>query len=727
MLKRNGMCLFGRWALGITLGLATEFPATAEEQPAPPPFTLQIRHLIPAPSDPAQWPLFREELRTWRQAQREALKYDDRHYRRPEFAWGPSNYVCYFAMMCDETFYDPVRGEYVPERLADYGKREYGGFDSIIYWHAYPRIGFDARNQFDFFRDMPGGLDGLRRLTARFHARNIKVFIPYKPWDVGTRREGKSDLDALVEMVAAINADGIFLDTWPAGWGELRSRLDEARPGVVLEPELGLPLPRVADHHMSWAQGFGDSPVPGVLMLKYFERRHIQHNVSRLNKDQSPGLQSAWMNGSGMVVWENVFGAWGGWNPRDRSILRSMTPIQRRYTPLFSGEGWTPLVETLASNVYASLWEGNGLRLWTLCNRDTQPKTGPLMRVPHRPGDRYFDLVRGIELTVRPTDEGVVLEGEIEPRWIGCFLATPQADRGLRRFLQQQAEVYRRREASTDFPVRSERLKPVERTRFYTPADLPEGMAVIKGGEVEIAVTFTPREGGTYQTPHRRKVRLTPYAVDVTPVTNEQFEKFLRATGYKPRHAHNFLKHWTDGKIPEGKKDHPVVYVDLEDARAYARWAGKRLLTEEEWQYAAQGPAALKYPWGNEMLPGRCNDGSTTQDTTSVWAYPEGRSPFGCYDLCGNTWEWTESERSDGRTRFCIIRGGSYFKAHGSGWYTDGGPMPTHHAAKFLLMWPGLDRCATIGFRCAVDFLPDEDAPPVPQTDAKTWIGDTGT
>jgi len=170
-----------------------------------------------------------------------------------------------------------------------------------------------------------------------------------------------------------------------------------------------------------------------------------------------------------------------------------------------------------------------------------------------------------------------------------------------------------------------------------------------------------------------------------------------------------------------------VVYVDLEDARAYARWAGKRLLTEEEWQYAAQGPAALKYPWGNEMLPGRCNDGSTTQDTTNVWAYPEGRSPFGCYDMCGNTWEWTESERSDGRTRFCIIRGGSYYKAHGSGWYTDGGPMPTHHAAKFLLIWPGLDRCATIGFRCAVDLGPKEDLPAAPHASVKTWVRESGS
>ena len=102
------------------------------------------------------------------------------------------------------------------------------------------------------------------------------------------------------------------------------------------------------------------------------------------------------------------------------------------------------------------------------------------------------------------------------------------------------------------------------------------------------------------------------------------------------------------------------------------------------------------------MLPNRCNTGHPA-DTTPVKAFAEGRSPFGVYDFCGNVWEWTESERSDGQTRFCILRGGSLYRAAGSDWYADGGPQPCYFAAKFLLMWPGLDRCATMGFRCAAD------------------------
>jgi formylglycine-generating enzyme required for sulfatase activity len=244
-------------------------------------------------------------------------------------------------------------------------------------------------------------------------------------------------------------------------------------------------------------------------------------------------------------------------------------------------------------------------------------------------------------------------------------------------------------------------------------------MAEIPPVAIELSIDMRRRECGYYQsTPPpdedlgdsydfrihtiRRPVVLTRFAVDETLVTNTDYASFLRASGYQPRHRKNFLKHWHDGRLPPGQEQHPVVYVDLNDARAYAKWAGKRLPTEEEWQFAAQGSDGRKYPWGNLMEPGRRNGGETG-GTTPVKAFPQGRSPYGCYDMCGNVWEWTESQRRDGHTRFCIIRGGAFFEAKGSGWYANGGPRPVNFAAKFLLMWPGLDRCSTIGFRCAID------------------------
>ena len=84
------------------------------------------------------------------------------------------------------------------------------------------------------------------------------------------------------EMVAAMEVDGIFLDTMSRGAAEFRSMLDAVRPGVALEGEGALPIEHVHDHHMSWAQWFNDSAVPGVLRNKWFERRHLQHRIDRL-------------------------------------------------------------------------------------------------------------------------------------------------------------------------------------------------------------------------------------------------------------------------------------------------------------------------------------------------------------------------------------------------------------------------------------------------------------
>lgn len=708
---------------GLALAFAWVCPgSTRAGEPESPAFTIDAdKNLIPAPADPAAWPAFRQALARWRDQTRTQLNYDDALYCRPEFAWSTANFSCCFLMLCDQTFYDARRGRYTVEAFLDHGRQEFGGYDSVVLWHAYPRIGVDERNQFDFYRDQPGGLDGLRDVVHQFQRRGVKVYIDYNPWDTGTRRENKPDLELLVDLVQALDADGIFLDTMARGAAEFRARLDAVRPGVILEGEGAVPLENIHDHHASWAQWFADSEVPGVLRHKWLEPRHMQHQIKRWDYDHSGELHSAWMNGSGMLVWENVFGSWVPWNARDRATLRAMLPIQRRYRTIWCGGDWTPLVPSEQAGIYASLWQGAGVRIWTLVNRRMEPVSGDLLRVPERPDVRYYDLVAGQAVEARCENGRVSLSGMLPARGIGCFVSGAEADLGddLGAFLREQAERSGRADQAVDSPRRQTELRPVARTPLATAA--PSGMVAIPAAEVELKIEMRARECGFYDSlppaghgfaasyefrtgEFRRRVSLTPFAIDETLVTNAQFAEFLRATGYRPQQAENFLRHWISGRPPAGREDHPVVYVDLDDARAYAAWAGKRLPTEEEWQSAAQGPHAWKYPWGNEFAAERANGGQLG-GTTPVTAFPAGRSPCGCYDMCGNVWQWMESERSDGRTRFCILRGGSYFAAPGSNWYVDGGPRPTDFATKFLLTWPGLDRSSTIGFRCVVDLL----------------------
>lgn len=194
-----------------------------------------------------------------------------------------------------------------------------------------------------------------------------------------------------------------------------------------------------------------------------------------------------------------------------------------------------------------------------------------------------------------------------------------------------------------------------------------------------------------------RQVNMLGFHIDRYEVTNADFQQFLQATGYTPDDPHNFLRHWDEG-FPDSQANHPVTWVSLEDARAFAAWEGKRLPSDIEWQWAAQGADGRDYPWGDTFQAGYCN--SDTLGTTPVTAFASNVSPFGVRDLVGNVWEWIDVICSDGWHEWCFIRGGSYYKAKGSGWYSEGGAQQVNHHHKFLLLSPSLDRCGTVGFRC---------------------------
>jgi len=312
----------------------------------------------------------------------------------------------------------------------------------------------------------------------------------------------------------------------------------------------------------------------------------------------------------------------------------------------------------------------------------------------------------------------------VRPRGIGCFVAARREALGadFASFLARQRATDQAANWDASFPAHIHTtLTRATPTRAFARGELPEGMVAISGGAYKFHVDYRIRECGWYEssadahkglgklhemTAFERDVNLAPFAMDLTPVTNAEFARFLKASDYEPKEPTHFLRHWSAGQPPAGQDDHPVVYVDLTDARAYARWAGKRLPTEEEWQFAAQGTDGRKFPWGDQApTPENFLCNATGSGTTPVKQFPAGRSPFGLFDLCGNTWEWTESERRDGVNRFAIVRGGSYYQARGSHWYMDGGPQEVSFGAKFLLIGPGLDRCATVGFRCVVDLI----------------------
>lgn len=153
--------------------------------------------------------------------------------------------------------------------------------------------------------------------------------------------------------------------------------------------------------------------------------------------------------------------------------------------------------------------------------------------------------------------------------------------------------------------------------------------------------------------PDRVKISLPAFYIDRFPVTNADYKRFVQAT------RHEEPAHWRRGTWPEGKADHPVVQASWESAAAYARWAGKRLPTEEEWEKAARGTDGRLYPWGNAFDPAKCNSSEGgIWDTTPVGKYsPAGDSPYGAADMAGNVWEWIGGKPSPLRMP---LRGGNW-------------------------------------------------------------------
>jgi formylglycine-generating enzyme required for sulfatase activity len=222
---------------------------------------------------------------------------------------------------------------------------------------------------------------------------------------------------------------------------------------------------------------------------------------------------------------------------------------------------------------------------------------------------------------------------------------------------------------------------------------------------------------------HEHIVHIKPFYIDRYPVTNEEFKIFLDESNYHPKDDLNFLKDWKNGTYPDGAAKKPVTWVSLEDARAYAKWAGKRLPHEWEWQYAAQGNDGRRFPWGNcDWLapalsggPLACpweaspkdspapipDNGRVMPPASEVDAHPKGASPFGVMDMVGNVWQWTD-EFVDEHTRAAILRGGSHYRPQGSIWYFPQAYSNDQHG-KLLLMAPSYDRSGAVGFRCAKD------------------------
>jgi len=704
--------------------------------------------------------------------------FNDSLYQRQDLQWIRKSYAMHLMMAWDHQFYDYKRGGYTISDFLERGKKWYGGDDVIGIWPNWPTLGLDQRNQWDLYRDLPGGLTALKKMGQMARGAGTRFFISYNPWDESTRWENHhAGMSALIESV---EADGVVLDTEGSSKKEHQEAADRVRKGVIMYSE-GMAVPRDMEGIIS-GRVHNALYYPPLLNLNKFIRpdfaifRVAEQFKEPIKREFSLSL----FNGYGTEL--NIFRpGQPDWVQNDYLYWGKTLRILRENSTAFNSFQFTPLFRSRKDGIYINHWQTSQKNVFTIFSLIPEGFNDVLFEFHTPSGYHWVDLWRHepastvfekekTKITVHlesfnksdlgTNNEGAVsvlallpniisakkqsdkleisvFKGDLLKVWKGepsydkdpillpagyqliSIFETFDRYRGkivIQLFeageLLDEVNIY----LPPGEPLNITTIQPTPRYKFR-----PEGMLEIPGGKFLMRRTFGDQFIPNPPQQLEDSIGMPSFYMDKFPVTNSSFKQFLLATHYKPLDTIRFLAHWKNGKIVPGEENFPVVNISYEDARAYAQWAGKRLPTEIEWQYAAQTADHRLWPWDLKanyekketvvtetltvsrfsMDTAFCNTGDGR--LYAVGKYPLGENPFGLSDLVGCVWQLCHDIYDNGSQYYGILKGGSYFLPANSWWYVEGGPRELTYSQKLLKVSPGFERNATVGFRCVAD------------------------
>ena len=707
--------------------------------------------------------------------------FDNGLFERSDLQWIRRSYVMHLKMAWDRDYYDAASGRFNLEEFILRGKKRYGGDDAIGLWPTWPTLGLDERNQFDLFRDLPGGLPALNQQVAMLHRLGSRLLLAYNPWDESTRAENQ--MQGLADILAATGADGAILDTRGSSSRELQQAADGVKPGIVMYSE-GMAVPRDMQGIVSGRVHNALYHPPLLNLNKFIKPDFAIFRVAELYKEPiQREFATSFFNGYGTEL--NVFGPGNpDWADEQYLFLGRTSRLLRENTENFTAAGFTPLVHSQKDSVYVNKWPLGEKTIYTIFSLLPEGYAGPLVEMEPQNGKHYINLWHHEEIVPQQIGDKFYLPAKTDgfsARYSGtnnegmvdCLAEFPvllqveiqgeqiqvSANAGDSIHLWAGNPDYakaplvfqgRNAEATVHEVLNFTEGKIVIQLKGRQGQLLDERVLTIVPGKPRLVSSFaqsrkaTGKEPGMARIPAGSFVMKTthgddfiPYPdapdgdtltfpafmMDKHPVTNLEFLRFMQATRYIPKDTANFLKHWINGNIPAGLERFPVVYVSLEDAQAYASWAGKRLPSEAEWQYAAQAADGRSWPWSQDapaitreeervtatltVFRIKGLDSSLVNLTGQLYAigkYPAGSNPYGLQDLSGSVWQLTQDVYQSGNYQYIMLKGGSYFNPSSSWWYVQGGPRELHYRQYLLRVSPGFERNATVGFRCVKDF-----------------------
>lgn len=708
----------------------------------------------------------------------DVAEFDNQLFERTDLQWIRDDYVMHLFMAWDHILYDD-QGTVRINQFLETSKDLYGGDDAIGIWPTWPTLGLDQRNQFDLFRDLPGGLEGLKSLSRSLEEDGSALFICYNPWDESTR--GEDHQEGLYQIVKETQSKGVVLDTRGASSFALQAAADSARSGVVMYSE-GMAVPRDMQGIVSGRVHNALYYPPLLNLNRLIKPEFSIFRVAEVAKERiRREIALSYFNGHGIEF--NVFApGQPDWLEEQYRFLGHTVRILRDHSSNFGESQYLPLLPPTRDRLYVNAWPGKTSILYTIFSLLPEGFQGALFPVQPKDGFHFFDVynyeeveldtlegsayakveLEGFDVKYLGTNNEGAVGGVAQYRnlltsnlfsdelsisvssgkkiliWAGTPtynqkpLVLPAQDTTIRLHesfgnfegkivLQLLAEKEVIDQNVVELKAGTPRLISKVQKVFGT-ADSRNMIEVPAG-----TFTFSSTHGDAFISypdfNEQHVYQMDAFLIDKYPVTNRQFADFIKSSGYEPSDTSRFLQHWPAGQMPDSLANQPVVYIAYEDAQAYAKWAGKRLPTEVEWQYAAQAGDGREWPWSKDtdhiyreqepvtntltvfrikgIEPDKCNLGNGHLD--EVGSHPAGANSYGLEDLVGSVWQLTNDLYSSGSYTYIMMKGGSYFNPSSSWWYVQGGPRELHYRQYLLRVSQGFERNATVGFRCVRD------------------------
>jgi hypothetical protein len=299
--------------------------------------------------------------------------------------WIKKNYITHFTFAYGKESFNYKKTKFNIKKVIKEGQ-EFGGYDSLIFWHQYPRLGLDNTNQWEMYKYLPEEYESIQKIVKECHKNRIKFFIPFKPWDVKSNESLDHHAKSLEDFIAKTNIDGFFLDTM-SSLPDSFLTIQKKFPSFEFASE-GTPKEQrqIEQLTSSWDQ-IGDirrnyKVEIEANMFRFVFPEHPLNMVSRwsVGSDKDSIIKRAAFNGMGLVIWQDVFGAWLPFSNKQKQQIKKLKNVFNKYHKIVFGSNSVPLIETLSNGLICNQFcNDNNQKILAIYNFTNKSTKGPLV------------------------------------------------------------------------------------------------------------------------------------------------------------------------------------------------------------------------------------------------------------------------------------------------------------------------------------------------------------